>query len=256
MDATRTNPFRQDDDARIDPDGQVVRDVNCYRCGYNLLTLRLSAKCPECGEVVGATFEHEVERERRVRTLVKGSLGVFAALFVVGLLVVFLTQPFVFVNPYRPWRHAESIVDKLDQLLVEYEATVGFPYAATNDLAGTQRLLHLIETDLNIDLRRELGGLYDVESNKANDPWGNPILLIAPQVEGDPYRDTRFPVLDGRAYFISAGPDGLWGDVNGSPEQQLAADDNIYSSLHRPMPMTPAKSAGASTDTGESPTIE
>jgi hypothetical protein len=72
------------------PDGRINQDINCIKCGYNLRTLLLEGRCPECGVAVGRSVLGDFLRYRDpewVGTLASGMNWIVAAIvlnFVIG----------------------------------------------------------------------------------------------------------------------------------------------------------------------------
>lgn len=58
------------------PTWSVARDVSCITCGYNMRTLRLDARCPECGKPVAASLRTDDLRFANVRWLRRVRRGV------------------------------------------------------------------------------------------------------------------------------------------------------------------------------------
>lgn len=53
-------PLSTSASAKLDAAGNVAVDVACRRCGYNLRTLPLVGKCPECGSAVGRSLHGDL----------------------------------------------------------------------------------------------------------------------------------------------------------------------------------------------------
>lgn len=66
----------------------IVNDQPCHKCGYNLRTLKVGGKCPECGTtiMVPASGERYLERRSAYRQFVGGNIVLLAAV-VSGLLI-------------------------------------------------------------------------------------------------------------------------------------------------------------------------
>ena len=81
----------------VGEDGTVAGDFPCHHCGYDLTTLGVNDKCPECGTVVRASVRGNVLKYsdpawlRRVATGVRwmGKSGVAAAILCVVWMLVF-----------------------------------------------------------------------------------------------------------------------------------------------------------------------
>ena len=90
------------DDARAAAGNVIARGLPCGSCGYNLRTLRLDARCPECGQGVADSVAQWQQRWRDVlaprrRLLLQGGAIMFV---LVGFAAQFLTMR------YRPAQQA------------------------------------------------------------------------------------------------------------------------------------------------------
>jgi ribosomal protein L37E len=56
--------------------GNIVADVACRRCGYNLRTLRADGRCPECGTPVGLSTHGDLLRYAEPAWVEKLGLGI------------------------------------------------------------------------------------------------------------------------------------------------------------------------------------
>ena len=76
-------------------------------------------------------------------------------------------------------------------------------------------------------LKVTLAGIPDnlFTGSTVNDAWGKQIFFDkdGSSLSGAP------PRADGMFYFASSGPDGQWGNYNGTPTQKTQEGDNLYS---------------------------
>src|SRR5688572_1470165 len=76
----------------VDPAGVVVADLSCRRCQYNLRTLSIGGRCPECGLAVGFSAQGDLLRfsdPNWVMTLRRGVLGILwgVAVLILGVIL-------------------------------------------------------------------------------------------------------------------------------------------------------------------------
>lgn len=77
---------------QLDAAGNLAEDISCRRCSYNLRSLSLMGKCPECGTAVGRSIHGDLLRfsdPEWVQRLASGINWIVTAI-VVGLLAGFL----------------------------------------------------------------------------------------------------------------------------------------------------------------------
>ena len=111
-------------------------------------------------------------------------------------------------------------------------ATLQLP-ACDQMYSGLRADRSLRDGDLDASPVRDPDGFYEVV-----DHWGTPIRYYLRNVDenlypsGDIERDTFATTVfrfHAKPFFVSAGPDGKWGDLNGSATERKEAEDNIYS---------------------------
>jgi hypothetical protein len=75
----------------LDHQGQVVADLSCRKCGYNLRGLNINGRCPECGTAVGYSAQGDLLRfcdPDWVETLRRGATFIIAGIAVIFLGVI------------------------------------------------------------------------------------------------------------------------------------------------------------------------
>src|SRR4051812_37123358 len=82
--------------AAVDASGTVVGDLACRKCGYNLRTLTINGRCPECGTSVGFSAQGDLLRfcdpdwvsllGRGVKLVLFG-IGVFVLAIIVNIIM-------------------------------------------------------------------------------------------------------------------------------------------------------------------------
>jgi ribosomal protein L37E len=82
----------------MDSPATIEGDLLCGRCGYNLRTLKVDGKCPECGVPVARTFRGDSWREADARWRADVSIGIAAITFAV---TVFVAVQVVMGQGYR-----------------------------------------------------------------------------------------------------------------------------------------------------------
>ena len=75
---------------RVPANDTVSDDLHCGNCGYNLRTLSVQSRCPECGEPVAWSLEETEFRFRNSETWRRVRKGLL--LFVIGLLLHSVTN--------------------------------------------------------------------------------------------------------------------------------------------------------------------
>ncbi|HVP13685.1 MAG TPA: hypothetical protein VMV94_21095 [Phycisphaerae bacterium] len=84
-------------DVKRDPQGRLAEDVACRRCGYNLRSLSLGTRCPECGTAVGRSLQGDLLRfaePQWVQTLGSGTSWIVISI-AVGLPASFVARMLV-----------------------------------------------------------------------------------------------------------------------------------------------------------------
>jgi len=79
----------------------ISRNLHCGNCGYNLRTLAVTARCPECGEPVAWSLEETAFRFRNAETWQRVRKGLL--LFVIGLLLYSVFNIALTVISYCCW---------------------------------------------------------------------------------------------------------------------------------------------------------
>lgn len=69
---------------RFPPNAQVIDDLACIACGYNLRGLRVSGKCPECGQPIGDSL-FVLAKPTEVGQCLNGVAKSFLAFYVILL---------------------------------------------------------------------------------------------------------------------------------------------------------------------------
>ncbi|MEE2908215.1 MAG: type II secretion system protein [Planctomycetota bacterium] len=143
-----------------------------------------------------------------------------------------------------------------------YEGIGAWFMLMLNERTASRSILASIEPDLLLYVEVNVpvdGGDEEFHSFMPVDAWGNPVLVVLPghgrdgaDTFGYPRKDADGtvrtkeehvlgPALRSRAYFVSAGPDGKYGNIeydqslgenfdpNASDEAFLQSKDNIYS---------------------------
>jgi hypothetical protein len=78
----------------VDAGGVVTSDVACRKCAYNLRTLSISGRCPECGTSVGFSVQGDFLRfsdPNWVNTLRRGVICMLSGVGVIVLGVILAT---------------------------------------------------------------------------------------------------------------------------------------------------------------------
>src|SRR6185369_614177 len=70
------------------PNGQVIADVVCRKCAYNLRGLNTSGRCPECGTSVGFSIQGDYLRFCDPSWVDTLRLGVVILLSGIGVIVL------------------------------------------------------------------------------------------------------------------------------------------------------------------------
>lgn len=84
-------PYFNQTGAGVDASGQVVSDLPCRKCGYNLRGLNTTGRCPECGTAVGFSVQGDLLRfcePTWVDTLKNGLNLIIAGIVVIILGVI------------------------------------------------------------------------------------------------------------------------------------------------------------------------
>jgi hypothetical protein len=126
--------------AVLDSDGLVASDVPCRRCSYNLRSLNVAARCPECNAPVGVSIHGQLLRYGDpgwVRDLGRGAglmfWGILASV-VLGLLAALLNLAF---GPYVG--QTVALLGSLIQLYGVWLLTAPDPSGIGEDEYGTAR---------------------------------------------------------------------------------------------------------------------
>ena len=72
----------------VDPSGTVVTDLPCRKCAYNLRTLSINSRCPECGTAVGYSAQGDLLRFSDPAWVMNLHRGVVMILSGIAVLIV------------------------------------------------------------------------------------------------------------------------------------------------------------------------
>lgn len=72
----------------IDPSGVVVADLPCRKCAYNLRTLSINGRCPECGTAVGYSAQGDLLRFSDPTWVMSLHRGVLMILLGIGVIIL------------------------------------------------------------------------------------------------------------------------------------------------------------------------
>jgi hypothetical protein len=75
----------------LSPEGNVMIDIPCRKCGYNLRGLTMQGRCPECGMPVGISIQGDLLRfsnPRWLETLRRGVNLILAGIAIMVLLII------------------------------------------------------------------------------------------------------------------------------------------------------------------------
>jgi hypothetical protein len=123
----------------VDDNGVVVADVPCRRCSYNVRSLNVSARCPECGAPVGVSVHGPLLRYSDpgwLRNLGTGASFIFWGILG-GVVLGVATGPLTAVGPYVG--QVVGMIGGVVQLYGAWLLTAPDPGGIGEDQYGTAR---------------------------------------------------------------------------------------------------------------------